>query len=162
MAPSHSRDDNNAHIALMTAQSTNDNNANEAQSKELLSPVHGAKKAPTHHLDEAPPTSIGVPGAPMPASSTASRYALWSTGTDDPDIQWTKLTVLVTATINEEDKKWTNLLEVFENHSRECQCQSEARHCNMLERLFETKFKTAIATLDSKLAMTLNTALTPV
>ncbi len=77
-------------------------------------------------------------------------------------MQSTKLTVLVMATIDEQDRKWTNLLEEFENHSRERQCQSEARHHNMLKCLFETKFKTAIATLDSKLATTHNTALTPV
>jgi hypothetical protein len=73
----------------------------------------------------------------MPTSSTALREALWLVGTDDPYIQWTKLTALVMATINEQDRKWTNLLEEFKNHSQECQCQSEARHCNMLKRLFE-------------------------
>jgi hypothetical protein len=161
-APSHGRDDNNAHTALMTEQSTDDNDENEGKSKELLSSVPGIKNMPAPDLDEAPPASIGLPGAPMPASSTASHAALWAASTDNLYMQWTKLTALVMATINEQDRKWTNLLEEFENHSLEHQCQSEARHRSMLKRLFETNFETAIATLDRKLAMTHNTALTPV
>jgi hypothetical protein len=66
---------------------TTDNNegneveANKVQSKELLSsvPSVGNMSAPdldVAYLDEAPPTSIGVPGAHMQTSSTASRETL--------------------------------------------------------------------------------------
>jgi hypothetical protein len=157
-------------LPLLLTPDNNEGNevkANKMQSKELLSSAPGVGNVPAPdldaaNLDEAPPTSIGVLGAHMPMSTTASREALRSVGTDDSHIQWTKLTALVMAYINEQDINWIILLKEFKNQLRECQRNSDACHCKMLKQLFETKFETAMATIKTKLVTTLNTALTPV
>ncbi len=66
--------------------------ANEMHSEELLTSVPGVGKVPTPildiaNLDEAPPTSIGVPDTHMPTSTTALWEALRVVSTDGSHIQ---------------------------------------------------------------------------
>ncbi len=67
---------------------------------------------------------------------------------------------MVTAAIDEHDRKWTDLLMAFETQSCAWQSQSHPQHCKMLKQLFNTKLEAAMSTLDGKLTMTLDTALT--